>query len=1243
MKHYTFDTKAHLWHRPGFDGINYSDGQEIEERILNIMSEASDRSVLSEELRSQITDWPTEYHFSSLRHCLLRPLGIKVGDRVLELGCGCGAITRYLGETGADVVAIEGGSQRARIAAQRCRDLDNVRVVLDNLVSFDTEERFDWVLLIGVLEYAPLFAESVTTNPVRKYLESSSTFLTDNGRLVIAIENQLGLKYFNGCGEDHVARPFFGIHDLYDDKTPITFGKEELQRVLHQAGLNSLDFCYPWPDYKFPSVILHSSAFTEPEINISDLLLRCTSRDYMGNSLRIFSEQFAMPVLERNDLLEDLANSFLVIAEKEIREEFPDRQEFAWIYSSSHRQKSLCTETTLFRAGNQAITVEKRRMDEAPPEPVILAGNCTVIHRCGSERLHPGHLLVREILRKRPEAESSREMARAFLPWFEEVWKLADPVEGKPENHLENWFIPGKYIDATPFNFIRSGNNELVLFDLEWEVEGVIPLGWLLYRAVVWGWFGTIPDNRQQESVRSVYSIVSAVSAASSLTMEVGSLQQWEEMEQLFQSVVAGRQSGIIPQFLPSASENCFSTVEKQQQRIFMLEANVENMQQQIDALYSSSSWRYSRVIRLAGNSRQKVSSLLRKIGFVETPVHAVSKVKGILKQEGWKGIQLRIAYALHGPSGKSLVPVGGLAGDLVEANDYSEWISRYDTLFPESESIIQIRIDSFFRQPLLSIVMPVFDPPIELLQEAVDSIRNQFYPHWQLCIADDASTNKKVRQLLEEYQKEDQRIKVVFREQNGHISRASNSALELAEGEFIALMDHDDILPAHALFMVADAINRSPDVQLIYSDEDKIDIHGKRHTPSFKCDWSPDLFLSYNFFSHLGVYRAELIRKVGGFRPDFEGAQDYDLALRCIEHVRLDQIVHIPHVLYHWRALEGSTALSTDEKPYALAAGEKALGEHLQRNGQEAVCELKENSYRIRYSVPSSQPLVSLVIPTVQGGKHLKACIDSILVKTAYEHYEILIVDGGSHEDNTVDCLRAVMDSAGIRIIQADSSQRSDAHLYNIGVQQAQGDVVGLLHDDVEVIENDWLDELVSQACRKEIGAVGARLWYSDNTLQHGGIVLGIRGTIGHAHRGTVQGFPGYRRRAELIQNFSAVSAACLFIERRLFDYVGGFEEGSLANSLYDVDFCLKLFELGYRNLWTPYAELYHTESGSLNNEDNTVPRAEILRAHLAFVDRWGQIIDHDPAYSPNLTLLREDFSLAWPPGETLKQFSEG
>ncbi|MCB5197372.1 glycosyltransferase family 2 protein [Deefgea salmonis] len=544
----------------------------------------------------------------------------------------------------------------------------------------------------------------------------------------------------------------------------------------------------------------------------------------------------------------------------------------------------------------------------------------------------------------------------------------------------------------------------------------------------------------------------------------------------------------------------------------------------------------------------------------------------------------------------------------------------------------MKMQLAELKNQPLISIVMPVYNPNPTWLVQAIESVRAQIYPNWQLCIADDASPDPAIRPLLARFAQLDSRIKLVFRSQNGHISAASNSALALASGEWVALLDHDDLLPAHALFWVVDAINQQPDCQLIYSDEDKVDEEGRRSDAYFKCDWNPDLFYSQNMFSHLGVYRTALMRAVGGFRVGLEGSQDYDLALRCIEQIDAKQIYHIPRVLYHWRVHADSTAHSSEAKPYAAIAGERALNAHFQRLGVNASAESMGYGYRVRYGLPEVLPLVSLIIPTRNGLKLLRQCIDSILNKTTYSNYEILIVDNGSDDKATLHYLRELADMPCVRVIRDDRPFNYSA-LNNAAVKQANGEIIGLINNDIEVINADWLAEMVSHALRPEIGAVGARLWYADDTIQHAGVILGVDGIAGHVHRFLPKNHVGYCGRASLIQSFSAVTAACLVVRKSLYELVDGLNETELQVACNDVDFCLRLREAGLRNLWTPYAELYHHESASRGFDDTP---EKIARAHkeIAYMQqRWGTALVTDPAYSPNLSLDSEGFNLAWPP----------
>lgn len=564
---------------------------------------------------------------------------------------------------------------------------------------------------------------------------------------------------------------------------------------------------------------------------------------------------------------------------------------------------------------------------------------------------------------------------------------------------------------------------------------------------------------------------------------------------------------------------------------------------------------------------------------------------------------------------------------------DYAEWIQRNERpLFSDVDRLRQHR-DEFKHKPTVSIVMPVYNPDTELLGKAIDSVLAQSYASWQLCIADDASPNPQVRAVLQQYADRDARIKVVFREKNGHISAASNTALELATGEYVALLDHDDELSMHALHFIVDAINRHPTARIIYTDEDKIDETGFRCEPHFKSSWNPDLFYAQNYVSHLGVYEHALLRRIGGFRLGVEGSQDQDLLLRCLPLVDPADIVHVPMVLYHWRITQGSTAQAASGKSYTTRAGVKALQDHFKAQGLEQVVVeegLAPNTYRVRYPVPHPAPLVSLLIPTRDKVELLRACIESILQKTTYPNYEILVLDNESIEQATLEYFEAVQQAdSRVRVLPYHQPFNYSA-INNFGAQEARGEVLGLINNDVEVISSEWLTEMVSHAMRPEIGCVGAKLYYGDDTLQHAGVILGLGGVAGHSHKYFPRSATGYFSRLQVVQNLSAVTAACLVVRKSVYMQVGGLEEEALRVAFNDVDFCLKVREAGYRNLWTPYAELYHHESKSRGAEDTPEKQARFTSEVGYMQEKWGGHLQADPYYSRNLTATREDFSLA-------------
>ena len=567
---------------------------------------------------------------------------------------------------------------------------------------------------------------------------------------------------------------------------------------------------------------------------------------------------------------------------------------------------------------------------------------------------------------------------------------------------------------------------------------------------------------------------------------------------------------------------------------------------------------------------------------------------------------------------------------DIADTKAYQSWIQRNDTRTEDDFKRMQHEIGAFLHQPLVSILMPVYNVDSKWLILAIDSVRDQVYENWELCISDDASPNPDIRSVLEKYMQLDERIKVVFREGNGHISENSNSALALASGEWLALMDHDDVLPNHALYEVVKAIHKSPDAALIYSDEDKIDEKGRRFMPHFKSDFNLDLLYGQNYISHLGVYRTDIAKAIGGFRKGLEGSQDYDFLLRYLLKIDPSQIIHIPKVLYHWRAIEGSTALSSGEKSYTTEAGVKALQNYFaQLHADVSVGRGKaDNLYRVQWNL-TYEPLVSLIIPTKNGYEVTKQAIDSILNKTTYAHYEILLVDNNSDDPKALAYFDELSQHEKITVLRYPHPFNYSA-INNFAVQHARGEVLGLINNDVEVIDGGWLTEMVSQAMRPDIGCVGAMLYYPNDTIQHAGVVIGINGVAGHSHKHYPKSHLGYFSRLFVAQDLLAVTAACLLLRKTTFDEVGGLNERDLTVAFNDVDLCLKVHKAGYRNLWTPYAELYHHESISRGREDNPEKIARFKREVDYMLNTWHTNTLFDPYYNPNLTIEREDFSIS-------------
>ncbi len=541
---------------------------------------------------------------------------------------------------------------------------------------------------------------------------------------------------------------------------------------------------------------------------------------------------------------------------------------------------------------------------------------------------------------------------------------------------------------------------------------------------------------------------------------------------------------------------------------------------------------------------------------------------------------------------------------------DYNDWIEKFE----EHQDYTKQKYE-----PLISIIIPVYNIEKKYLSECLDSILNQSYQNFEICIADDCSKNKETISTLKEYEKKDKRIKVVYRKENGHISACSNSALDIAKGEYIALVDDDDLLTPDALAEVVKVLNKNKKIDFIYSDEDKINLYGKRCDPNFKPNFSPDTLLSLNYICHLSVIRKKLVTKVGGFEIGLEGAQDYDLFLKVTELT--NNIYHIPKILYHWRMVEGSTSMTMDNKNYALDKGKIAISNALKRRKIDADVMVDDKSlyYFVNYKI-KKEPLVSIIIPTKDYAETLDTCLKSLFKKTEYHNYEVIVVNNNSEKKETYDLFNNYKKKySNFNVVDANY-EFNYSKINNDAVKKSKGEYICLLNNDTEIITPQWLNIMVGFASQKHIGTVGAKLLYPDNTVQHGGIILGLGGVASHAYIGSSKEDLGIYGRLRVPYNYAGNTAACMVVSKDKFLEVGGLEE-DLKVAYNDVDFNIKLLEKGYYNVFVPQVEIYHYESKTRGLDTTSKKMERFTKEQEYMYKKFNDIINNDPFYNCNFS----------------------
>ena len=544
----------------------------------------------------------------------------------------------------------------------------------------------------------------------------------------------------------------------------------------------------------------------------------------------------------------------------------------------------------------------------------------------------------------------------------------------------------------------------------------------------------------------------------------------------------------------------------------------------------------------------------------------------------------------------------------------YKSWIKNNE---PNAKELEEQKNMKFEYEPKISILVPMFNTPYNFFSELVDCLINQTYSNWELCLADGSpEQNIELKPIIEK----DKRIKYKYLNENKGIAGNTNECIKMATGDFIALFDHDDLLPLHSLYEVVKAINENPDVEFIYTDEDKIDGNdGHRYGPHFKPDFSLDFLRANNYICHFSVFKKELMDKLEGERSKYDGAQDFDIILRMAENTR--NIVHIPKILYHWRAHENSTAQAeTDAKPYAFENGIKVIEDHLKRVGLKGKVEhgASLGTYRIQYDI-IGEPKVSIIIPNKDGKEYLEQCINSVLKESTYKNYEIIIVENNSEKEETFNYYKELEKNEKIEILKYPEKGFNYSKIINYGVKHCNGEYIIQLNSDTKVITKNWIETMLGFAQRDDVGAVGARLYYPDFTIQHAGIIIGVDRVAAHLFRGLPRDTHGYFSRESTIQDFSAVTAACMMNKKSIYEEVGYMNE-ELPVAFNDLDFCLKIRQKGKLVVYNPFVELIHYESKIRGYDTSSERQKKFLEEIEAFKKLWPEIYENgDPYYNIN------------------------
>ncbi len=1290
----------------------YSDG-DIEEKLLSVVKNSED---LNDVLRRE-DEWPVLYHLSDIRENLLSWYDFPNGGTCLEIGAGCGAVTGVLAEKCSSVTAVELSRRRSLVNAWRHQECDHLKIIVGNFEDIPITDKYDYVTLIGVLEYAAYYLHD--PDPFAAMLNKARSYLKEDGTLILAIENKYGLKYWAGTAEDHTGEFFDGVTGYPPgNKSALlasirTFSRRQLEEMLREAGFEDTCFYYPFPDYKLPMEIYSQKRLPSPG-NLPE-----AAPSYALERLILFDEGKAADALLSDNMYPDFANSYLVFCGGKAPEQ---------VYAKYNSLRKPCFRTSTSLEGDKRV-VKKALSPEAVSHirricanydllkdlyqnirvlPPLDAADGRVCFSCLKGRPlaeHPdyGQDDLETICEKLQDAlRVITDFKKDCLFPFEETDAFKEIFGCAGEAFRSREAVKNCNFDTIFDNFIVTDKG-ICCIDYEWVFPFAIPTDLLRFRALSYFYDAEkryLSDRIDKDSFLKRFGFTEE---------EIRALG---DMEYHFQEYVYGsdfswvyteryKKSGkSLDEYVQFQKElegqialkdshirNLSETIRVREQQLADHDSTVQNLTDQVtskdrhignlEGQIGSLENQVGMLEDQAGGLQEQIGHLQAKVSEIETEKDSLQK-RMLAQQDSIENLSARLSEERAASEKKDTVILAKetelqgkekrlqdleamlksprfLAGQTARAaahkmnrlslrlrenapgyrlrirkrekerplregarvSEYEQWIENMEKKDRDMAPLSY--------EPRISILVPVYNVQDRHLIPCIESVLNQTYRNFELCLADDCSTWPNVRETLEKYSK-DPRVKVVFREKNGHISECTNTALSVADGEFVGLLDCDDLLSPNALYEMAKLLNEDPDLDFIYSDEDKVDDDGlHRHMPHFKPDWSPDTLMSHMYTCHFTIYRRSLVQKVNGLRSAFNGSQDYDLALRISELT--DHIGHVPKILYHWRERAESTSGNIEAKPYVYEAARKAKLEALSRRGLKGtvVPEPATHQYNVVYD-PPEDALVSIVIPSKDHPDLVERCLSSLVRLTRWKRYEILLVDNGSEKEKR-------------KLYEALAKQYHAKYFYhpmpfnfsamcNMGAQKAAGDYLLFLNDDMEILEENWLSVMLGQAALPHAGCVGAKLLYPETgNIQHVGVINIDQGPC-HAFSGMSDSQVYYFGRNRLVYNTLAVTAACLLISREKYDRAGGFCE-DLAVAYNDVDFCMKVAELGYYNVVRADVSLLHYESVSRGNDAlDTLKMRRLMNEQEFLYERHPSFAGRDPFYSPMLSQNSVDFS---------------